>query len=241
MTHAIAIDGMSGVGKSTIAKVLAKRLGINYLDTGAMYRALAFSAHNDGIPFTDEDLVADWLPRSGLEIELDKDRQKTLIHGQDVSNLIRSAEMSRLSSAISALPPVRYYCVEMQRALADERPLVLDGRDIGSFVLPAADFKFYLEADAEVRARRRWRQTQETTQGSTAQTFEQILAEMLKRDQNDSSRKLAPAMAAPDSIIINTNTMTVEEVLTHILDLMRIKAASDKKINQFWSPYLVAG
>ena len=115
MTHAIAIDGLSGAGKSTVSRLLAQYLGIHYLDTGAMYRSLAYAAKEARINLTQEDQIKDWLPASGLEIVLDNQGQKTFIHGVDVSNLIRTPEMSRLSSEISALPPVRHYCVAKQR------------------------------------------------------------------------------------------------------------------------------
>lgn len=241
MTRAIALDGLSGAGKSTIAKALADTLGINYLDTGAMYRALAYAAKQEQIPLDREDSVAALLDQSGLEIVFAKTGQKTLLHGVDVSADIRSPEMSRLSSAISSLPSVRHYCVEMQRQLADQQmPLVLDGRDIGSYVLPRADFKFYLEATAAERARRRWRQMQDDTQGMATQSYDQVLAEIIKRDQNDSSRKLAPAVAAPDAIKIETTELTVSEVLQRILRLMRVRAAENPKLGDFWQQYLVS-
>ncbi|MGI6091160.1 MAG: (d)CMP kinase [Saccharofermentanales bacterium] len=240
MTRAIALDGLSGAGKSTIAKALANTLGINYLDTGAMYRALAYAAKQEKIPLDDEDLVAPWLGHSGLELVLAQTGQKTLLHGVDVSSQIRSPEMSRLSSAISALPSVRHYCVEMQRQLADQQmPLVLDGRDIGSYVLPRADFKFYLEATAVERARRRWQQMQDGSQGSETQSYDQVLAEIIKRDLNDSSRELAPAIAAPDAIVIDTTELSAAEVLQRILQLMRVRTAENPVLGDFWQQHLV--
>ncbi len=239
MTHAIAIDGLSGAGKSTVSRLLAQNLGIHYLDTGAMYRSLAYAARQDKIDLNNEAQVKDWLPISGLEIVLDNHGQKTMIHDVDVSSLIRSPEMSRLSSQISALPPVRYYCAVKQRELANKTPLVLDGRDIGSFVLPDAAFKFYLDATAEERARRRWLQMQEDpAHGAKKQSFEQVLQEIQSRDANDSNRELAPAVAAQDSIVIDTTNMNIGQVIDRIILLMRKRASDNESIGDFWRNYL---
>ncbi|HHU07201.1 MAG TPA: (d)CMP kinase [Clostridiaceae bacterium] len=239
MTHAIAIDGLSGAGKSTVSRLLAQYLGIHYLDTGAMYRSLAYAAKEARINLTQEDQIKDWLPASGLEIVLDNQGQKTFIHGVDVSNLIRTPEMSRLSSEISALPPVRHYCVAKQRELANQKPLVLDGRDIGSFVLPDADFKFYLEATAEERAKRRWLQMQIDADPNTkTQSLEQVLQEIRSRDINDSNRKLAPAVAAEDAIVIDTTKLNLDQVVDRILYLMQEKANTNEITKSFWHEYL---
>lgn len=239
MTHAIAIDGLSGAGKSTVSKLLAQRLGIHYLDTGAMYRSLAYAAKQDRIDLSRDDQVKDWLPDCGLKISLNNHGQKTFIHKMDVSSLIRSPEMSRLSSEISALPPVRHYCAAKQRELADRTPLVLDGRDIGSFVLPNADFKFYLDATAEERAKRRYLQMQNNAAPETEfQSFEQVLQEIRSRDLNDSSRELAPAVAAEDSIIIDTTKLDLEQVVERIVFLMQKRAGKDEDIRSFWHDYL---
>ncbi len=237
--HAIAIDGTSGAGKSTIAGLLAKRLGIHHLDTGAIYRALAYAADKEQIDLNNLAEVEKWLPLAGLEVQIDDQGQRTLIKGQDVEPFIRTAKISLLTSALSALPPVRYYSTALQRELAAKYFLVLEGRDIGSFVLPQADFKFYLDASPEERAKRRWQQMKEQAKASEElQSYEEVLQDIITRDQKDSSRDLAPAGPAADAIIIDTSDLNIDQVLDLLLQLMQEKADLDLSIRTSWQKYL---
>lgn len=214
----IAIDGPSGAGKSTIAKIVAKELGITYLDTGAMYRAVALHIVNSGKnPSREEDV----LPLLGeIKISYIKNGEDNLIclNGKDVSTDIRRHEMSKYASEVSKIPQVRKFLVDMQRKIAQSADVVLDGRDITSYVLPDAKYKFYLTADAEERAKRRFKELQEKGQDVP---YEQILKDILDRDYNDMNRDFAPLVKTDDSIEIDSTSMTPQEVADVILKNVR--------------------
>lgn len=217
-TYSIAIDGPSGAGKSTLARALAETLGIGYLDTGAMYRALGFTALKRKLAPSDQEKIAKMLGEITLDIRFDAGVQRTLINGCDVSRFIRTPEVSMAASDISALPAARYFCVERQRALAGQASFVLDGRDIGTFVLPGADVKFFLTASFEERAKRR---LADLHRQGISDTFENVLAEMQVRDSQDSLRKLAPTRAADDAVIIDSTALSPEDVLQTMLAVCR--------------------
>ena len=185
----IAIDGPSGAGKSTLAKSVAKALGIYYLDTGAMYRAVAYAALRQGVDISNPGEVADLAGKVDLTTEYENGEQKVLLFGEDVMPYIRTPEISRAASDISAYPCVRLKLVEMQRAVAKKYDVVLDGRDIGTYVLPGAKYKFFLTADVEERAKRRYI---ENRSKGIDKEYAEVLSEMEKRDKNDSTRSLAP-------------------------------------------------
>lgn len=206
----IAIDGPSGSGKSTMAKQLARTLNIGYLDTGAMYRALGVTALARGITPSDATAVAAMLESTDLDVRFRGDVQETLIDGSDVSGQIRTPEASLAASDISALPVVRHYCVERQRTIAQNNSLILDGRDIGTYVLPNADLKFFLTADDTIRAHRRYLDLQAAGSDSTEA---EVLTALRHRDQQDSTRAMAPTKAATDALIIDTGKMAADEVL----------------------------
>lgn len=210
----IAIDGPSGSGKSTMAKRLAKTLGIGYLDTGAMYRALGYAALKQHIVPGDAVDVEPMLLATDLDVAFDGDRQMTLINGEDVSPFIRTPEVSMAASDISALPAVRHYCVARQREFAKQHSVVLDGRDIGTYVLPHATLKFFLTADDTIRAKRRLRDLQAA--GVNVDEAE-VLRDLRRRDEQDSTREMAPTMAASDAVLIDTSDLTEEEVFSLIL------------------------
>lgn len=213
----IALDGPSGSGKSTVAGILAKKLDILHLDTGAMYRACAFEALKRNIDCLDEDAVKGFISDIDLVIKYENGGQKTILDGEDVSLKIRDNKVSLMSSNISSLPIVREKMVEMQRKVAAENPCILDGRDIGTVVLPHAEYKFFITATSEVRARRRFN---ELTEKGQQVDYEQLLQEMIKRDYNDSHRKIAPLKQADDAILIDTSNMTVSEVVEKILSII---------------------
>ncbi len=213
----IALDGPSGSGKSTVAGILAKKLDILHLDTGAMYRACALEALKRNIDCLDEDAVKGFISDIDLVIKYENGGQKTILDGEDVSLKIRDNKVSLMSSNISSLPIVREKMVEMQRKVAAENPCILDGRDIGTVVLPHAKYKFFITATSEVRARRRFN---ELTEKGQQVDYEQLLQEMIKRDYNDSHRKIAPLKQADDAILIDTSNMTVSEVVEKILSII---------------------
>ena len=209
----IALDGPSGSGKSTVAKQLAKEFGILYLDTGAMYRACALAAKDAGVTAFTEESVAPVLKEMELRVKYEDGAQRTFLGDKDVSEEIRKPEVSMAASAISALHCVREKMVEMQRKIAAEQSCVLDGRDIGTAVLPDAPFKFFVTASAEVRARRR---CDELKAKGFAQEYAQVLKEIEERDKNDSTRAISPLRRAEDAVLVDTSDMRVEEVVRYI-------------------------
>lgn len=210
----IALDGPSGSGKSTIAKALSKKLDILYLDTGAMYRATALKALNLGIDTFDEEGVKTFIDNIDIEIKYIDATQHTYLDGEDVSLKIREPHMSMAASNISSLKSVRIKMVEMQRKIAGNMSCVLDGRDIGSYVLPNAKNKFYITASAKVRAERRFKELKE--KGFDVD-FDQLLAEIEQRDYNDQNREFSPLKRADDAIYLDTSNMTIDEVITAVL------------------------
>ncbi len=214
----IALDGPSGSGKSTLAKGLSQKLDILYLDTGAMYRAAALKAARLGIDCLDEQAVGSFIDDIDLKIEYIDGIQHTILDGRDVSSEIRKNEISMKASEISSLRPVRLKMVELQRKIASEMSCIVDGRDIGSYVLPDAEYKFYITADSSVRAERRRR---ELLQKGEDVPFEKLKSEIERRDYNDSHREFAPLVKAADAVEINTSSMSEEEVLQKVLSFVR--------------------
>ncbi len=210
----IALDGPSGSGKSTVAKQIAQKLNILYLDTGAMYRATALKAISLNIDTFDEEGVKTFIDDIDLQIKYFDGTQHTFLDGQDVSEKIREPHVSMAASNISSLKCVRLKMVDMQRKIAQSMSCVLDGRDIGSFVLPNADFKFYVTASVRVRADRRYKEL--VAKGHNVD-FDDLEKEIEQRDYNDKNRDFAPLKQAEDAIYIDTSDMNVEEVVSKIL------------------------
>lgn len=205
----IAIDGPAGAGKSTIAKAVAERLGIIYLDTGAMYRSVAYYVLKHGVSVSDEKSVQGILGGLVMDIRYEDGAQQIYVCGENVTPYLREPHMSKAASDVSALPAVRYKMVELQREFAASHDVVLDGRDIGTFVLPEANCKFYMTASPEERAERRHK---ELAEKGSACTFKEVLDDINKRDYNDSHRAVAPLRQADDAVYIDTTDMTPEEV-----------------------------
>lgn len=216
----VAIDGPAGSGKSTIAKRLAHDYNILYLDTGAMYRACALKALNCGVDVAREEDVCDLMRELDLNIEYVNGLQKTVLDGEDVSETIRRPDVSMAASTISKHGSVRIKMAEKQREIAAKMSCVLDGRDIGTYVLPEADFKFFLTASPEVRARRRYDEL--VAKGHTVD-FDELKEEIIRRDEQDSTRALAPLKQADDAILVDTSDMGIEEVLGTIKRYMQEK------------------
>ena len=211
----ITIDGPSGSGKSTISRQLAARLHYTYLDTGAMYRAVGLLVSRSEIALDDEDAMEKLLENLDLELLPGDEDTRVLLGGEDVSSAIRTAEMGMVASSVSALSVVRKKLTELQRTLGLRGAVVAEGRDTGTVVFPAAELKFYLDASPEERAHRRSAQLRE--QGHVVDEKE-ILAQIKKRDQDDSARSLAPLKAAEDAVIIDSSSMSIEEVVNFMLD-----------------------
>lgn len=214
----IALDGPSGSGKSTVAKFLSDKLNILYLDTGAMYRATALKALNLGIDTFDEEGVKTFINDINLEIKYIDKSQHTFLDGEDVSQKIREPHMSMAASNISSLKTVRLKMVEMQRKIASDISCVLDGRDIGSYVLPDADYKFFITASPEVRAKRRF---DELKAKNFDVNYDKILKDIEKRDYNDIHRDFSPLVQAKDAVYIDTSDMNIEEVTNKILSFIK--------------------
>ncbi|MBE5754298.1 MAG: (d)CMP kinase [Clostridiales bacterium] len=210
----IALDGPSGSGKSTIAKRLSSKLNILYLDTGAMYRATALKAIALGIDTLDEKGVSTFIDDINLEIKYIDGTQHTFLDGEDVSERIREPHVSMAASNISSLKCVRLKMVDMQRKIASQMSCVLDGRDIGSYVLPNADYKFYITASTDVRADRRFKEL--TLKGHKVD-FEELKQEIEQRDYNDKTRDFSPLKKAEDAIEIDTSYMNIEQVIGKVL------------------------
>ncbi len=215
----IAIDGPSGAGKSTLAKRLAAELGYLYVDTGAIYRTIGYFVYEQGIDPDDPERVLAALPDLRIELRYGEDGfQHMLLNGRDVTREIRLPEVSRFASKVSAYPGVRAYLLEMQRALAARNNVIMDGRDIGTVVLPHADIKIFLTAAPEARARRRWKELEER---GTPQPLEQVFRDIQQRDYQDTHRETAPLKQASDALLVDTTELDFQESFQTLLRLIR--------------------
>lgn len=217
--YQIAIDGPSGSGKSTLAKGAAKALNIMYLDTGAMYRTCALCSIKTGVDTKDEEAVKKMLGSMKLEIKFQDGVQHMILNGEDVTGSIRTEEVSKAASNISTWPFVRTAMVKMQRKIAADQSFVVDGRDIGSVVLPNAKYKFFLTASAEARAKRRFLEL--TQKGDNNQTYEDVLKDIIWRDKQDSERAASPLVKVDDAVEIDTSDIGIEETLDLLLSYIK--------------------
>ena len=224
-THpiSIAIDGPSGAGKSTLARRLATTLRFLYVDTGAIYRTIAYYAYANHLDPADEAAVLAALPNIRIELCHDAEGlQRMILNGEDVTDAIRLPQISQYASVVSAYPGVRAFLLEMQRDFARKGSVIMDGRDIGTVVLPQADVKIFLTASPEARARRR---CLELDQRGTPEPFDQVLSEIQQRDWDDSHRETAPLRQAEDAVVVDTTELNFEESLAALLTVVRGKAA----------------
>ncbi len=219
----IAIDGPSGAGKSTLAKAVAKKLNIRYLDTGSMYRAMALFAMRRGVSVTDEAGLQTILPDADITVLYDERGQRVLLCGEDVTDILRTQELSMGASTVSAHPCVRQKLAELQREVGRNYDVVMDGRDITTNVLPHTKHKFYVTASAEVRAERRFNELR--ARGDTTQAYEQVLSELKLRDHNDSTRPYMPLRQAEDAMLIDTSALSIEQALDVLLSAIAQKEA----------------
>ena len=217
----VAIDGPGGAGKSTISKAAAKKMGFVYIDTGAMYRAAALFCLRQGIDIRQNPAAAEEAV-GGISIDIDyfEDGQHIFLNGEDVSAAIRTPEVSMGASDVSAIPAVRVKLVELQRNLASTKNVIMDGRDIGTHVLPHAQVKIFLTASPEIRAKRRF---DELTAKGQACVYETVLKEMQERDKNDATRAVSPLRPAEDSVILDTSELAFEEALSAVICMIQEK------------------
>lgn len=216
----IAIDGPAGSGKSTVAKIISKKFDILYLDTGAMYRACALACVQNNVDCKDEIQVSKFINNIKISVKYENGDQVTLLNGIDVSHEIRTPEISMYASVVSAHKCVREEMVRLQREIASTNSCVLDGRDIGTYVLPDAEHKFFLTASPEVRAERRLK---ENVLKGINQPFESVLKEIIQRDKQDMTRTIAPLVKADDATVINTDNLTIDEVVNQIVNCIQRK------------------
>lgn len=216
----IAIDGPSGAGKSSVAKAIAARLGIVYVDTGALYRTVGYYVRSQGVTREDVDGIVNCLPNIKIEVRYENGAQHVYLNGEDLGDRIREPEISMYASAVSAVPAVRSFLLDTQRDIAAKNSVIMDGRDIGTVILPNADVKIFMTASDEARAKRR---TLELQAKGMDVKFDDVLREMRERDHNDSTREIAPAVAAKDATVLDNSGMTVEESADAVIALVKQK------------------
>jgi len=220
----IAIDGPSGAGKSTIAKLVAEKLGFVYIDTGAMYRTIGLYCVENGIDLVNEEAVTAVLKNISIDIKYISGEQNMFLNGVNVNNRIRTPEISAAASAVAKIKEVRAFLVEMQRNMAKKNDVIMDGRDIGTNVLPDADVKIFLTASPESRANRRYK---ELVEKGIETDYETILSDMIKRDKNDTERACSPLAMAEDAILTDTTNYTLEESLEFVLKIIKESGGVD--------------
>ena len=213
MGYNVAIDGPAGAGKSTIAKLVAKEKGYIYVDTGAMYRALAIHFLNKGVDAADRDAMAEACKDAEVTIRYEDGIQQVYLNGENVTGMLRTEEVGNMASKTSAIPTVREKLLELQRSLAAEKDVIMDGRDIGTNILPNADVKIYLTASVETRAKRRYDELK--AKGEDCD-LEEISRDIRERDERDMTREIAPLKQAEDAILVDSSDMTIPEVVAEI-------------------------
>lgn len=218
MAFNVAIDGPAGAGKSSIARAAAKELGFIYVDTGALYRAVGVYGLRNGVDNKNADAVASMLPNISVELKFQDGVQHVYLNGEDVSEEIRTPPASMAASDVSAVPAVRQFLFDLQRDIAAKNDCIMDGRDIGTVVLPNAQVKIFLTASPEARAMRRYKELQEK---GAKDTYEEVLADLLQRDYNDSHRAVAPLKPAEDSITVDNSGLSLEDSIEQVLSVIR--------------------
>ena len=218
----IAIDGPGGAGKSTVAKAVAKELGIVYVDTGALYRTIGYYVRQKGIDPHDRVRVPAVLCEISIEVKYENGTQRVYLNGEDLGDRIRTPEMSMYASAVSAIPEVRAFLLDTQRDIAKKNSVIMDGRDIGTVILPDAEVKIFMTASAECRAHRRYKELCDKGQKVR---YEDVLAEMNERDHNDSTRDVAPTAAAADAVLLDNSDLSFEESVAAVIAIVNEKTS----------------
>lgn len=214
----IAVDGPSGAGKSSISKAIAARLGLVYVDTGALYRTVGYYARSQGISPEGAAAVADMLSDIRVEVRYTDGVQHVYLNGEDLGDRIRENEISLYASAVGKVPAVRAFLLDTQKRIADENSVIMDGRDIGTVILPRAQVKIFLTASNEARARRR---VAELAEKGMPASYETVLSDMQRRDEEDRTRAVAPAVQAPDALLFDNSELTFEESVEGMIELIR--------------------
>lgn len=214
----VAIDGPAGSGKGTVTKIIADRLGLINLDTGATYRCVALATLNNNYTIQDEEKITELLPSLDIEFKREDGKEKVFLNGDDVTEQIRSKEVNQIVSQVSGITPVRIYMAELQRKMARGKDVIMEGRDIGTYVFPNAEIKIYLDADVEERARRRYK---ENTEKGIDMTYEEVLDNIKKRDTNDKNKEIGALKIADDAIIVDTTSKTIKEVADEIENIIK--------------------
>lgn len=214
----IAIDGPGGAGKGTIAKAVAKELNIVYIDTGAMYRSVGLYAKRNNIGTRDREALKQVLDLIKIDVKVSDEGQRILLNGEDVSEAIRTPEISMAASDVSSIPEVRERLVDMQREMGNKQSVVMEGRDIGTVVFPNADTKIYLTASAEIRAKRRYNEL--IAKGQEVE-YDTVLEELIIRDRNDSTRETSPLRQAEDAVVLDTTEMTLPEAIAKTIEIIQ--------------------
>lgn len=233
----IAIDGPGGAGKSSVAKAVAKELGIIYVDTGALYRTIALYMIKNGINVSDNEKVVRALGDFTLELKFTDGKQIILLNGEDVGDSIRTPEISMAASAVSAIKEVREYLLNTQRNIARKNSVIMDGRDIGTVILPYAEVKIFLTASPETRAKRRFDELLARGQNVT---YEQVYSEMLERDKNDSTREIAPCVQAEDAVLLDNSNYTPEQTVKEVIKIVKKKSKNNfyMKAHTLLAPFI---
>jgi len=218
LTTSVAIDGPAGAGKSTVAKKLAEKLNFTYLDSGAMYRAVTLAALEDGVDVNNKEKLKRLVKDLSIDIEYKNNNFKIYMDDQDITNEIRTEKVDNNVSAVAKIKAVRDELVKKQRMIAQTKDIVMDGRDIGTRVLPQADYKFYITATVKERAKRRYK---DVVNRGEDKSFEEVQQEIIRRDRIDSNRKYSPLKKAEDAVVIDTTDLNKEQVLKKILRIIR--------------------
>lgn len=223
----VTIDGPAGAGKTTVSRMLARELGYRYIDTGALYRGVAMAVQEAGIAADDDEALVALCSRTAIDLEEKSNGLRLMLNHVDITDKIRSPQITMLASAVSARPVIRNFLLEIQRKMGEQKAVVLEGRDMGTVVFPKADVKFFLDADSQIRARRRYAELK--AKGGRAPSLEDVEQDLNTRDKNDSTRSVAPLRPADDAIHIDSTQLDADQVvasmLAHISDII-------KKINQ---------
>ena len=216
----VAIDGPSGAGKSSVAKLLSKKLGLIYVDTGALYRTIGLYVYGKGIDKSENEKIISCLPEIDLKLTFENGSQHVLLNGNDVGDTIRTQTIAAYASAVSAIPEVRTFLLDTQRNIAKQNSIIMDGRDIGTVIFPNAEVKIFLTANDVSRAKRRLAELLEKGEDTT---LEKVLAQMQERDKNDSTRATAPAIPADDAVILDNSELDLEGTASAILEIIKEK------------------
>lgn len=220
----VAIDGPAGSGKGTVTKILADRLGLINLDTGATYRCVALMTLKNNYTLEDESEIVDLLPNIDIEFKRENGEEKVFLNGEDVTKEIRSKEVNKIVSQVSGITPVRIYMAELQRKMAKGKDVIMEGRDIGTYVFPNAEVKIYLDADVEERAKRRYK---ENLEKGVDMSYEEVLDNIKKRDENDKNKEIGALKVADGAIIVDTTSKTIEEVANEIENIIKLHSKKD--------------